>query len=260
MKENRLRHIFAEDNRTVIVAFDHAGFMGPVLGLENPGEFIESIVPTGIDAVLTTMGIARQFSDKLGRLGLILRADGGSSIRSPVRGEIGLPFSVEDALRLGADAVVCMGMIGFDEEPSSLRNLAELSSQSAIWNMPLLAEMLVKGPDKGSPSVKDIEFAMRIGIELGADFLKVPYAGPAEDFTTAIKGCYKPVVVLGGSKKDDPAGLLENVAEAIDSGSNGVAIGRNIWQHPDPPGMCRALVSIVHGGASVSQALKEIKL
>ena len=52
--------------------------------------------------------------------------------------------------------------------------------------------------------------------------------------------------------------LFVNVAEAIDAGANGVAIGRNIWQHPHPASVCRALVAIVHGGANVAQALKEI--
>jgi class I fructose-bisphosphate aldolase len=258
MKEHRIRRLFAEDNRIVIVAFDHAAFMGPVRGLEKPGQLIDSIVATGVDAILTTMGIARTFCGRFGRLGLILRVDGGSTIRNPNLGDISLSFSVQDALRLGADAVACMGMIGFDEESSSLRNLAELSSQAAEWNMPLLAEMLVKGKDGGEVIVEDIEFAMRVGVELGADLVKAPYAGPAKDFGKALESCYRPVVVLGGAKMDDPAALLENVTEAINAGANGVAIGRNVWQHPNPASVCRALVAIVHGGASVSQALKEI--
>jgi class I fructose-bisphosphate aldolase len=258
MKEHRIRRLFAEDNRIVIVAFDHAAFMGPVRGLEKPGQLIDDIVATGIDSVLTTMGIARTFCGKFGHLGLILRVDGGATMRSPKMGDIALSFSVQDALRLGADAVACMGMIGFDEEPSSLRNLAELSSQSAEWNMPLLAEMLVKGTDDGELTVEDVEFAMRIGVELGADLIKAPFVGPATDFTAAIQSCYCPVVVLGGAKMDEPTALLENVAEAIDAGATGVAIGRNVWQHPNPASVCRALVAIVHGGANVSQALKEI--
>ena len=258
MKEHRMRRLFAEDNRIVIVAFDHAAFMGPVRGLEKPGQLIDDIVPTGIDSVLTTMGIARAFSGKFRHLGLILRVDGGATMRSPKKGDIALSFSIQDALRLGADAVACMGMIGFEEEPSSLRNLVKLSSQSAEWNMPLLAEMLVKGTDDGKITVEDVEFAMRIGVELGADLIKAPYVGPAADFATAIQRCYCPVVVLGGAKIDEPTGLLENVAEAIDAGATGVAIGRNVWQHSNPTSVCRALVAIVHGGASVSQALKEI--
>ena len=129
MKEYRIRRLFAEDNRTVIIAFDHAAFVGPVRGLEKPGQLIDNIVATGVDSVLTTMGIARRFCGKFGQLGLILRVDGGSTNRNPKMGDIELSFTVQDALRLGADDVACMGMIGFDEEPSSLRNLAKLSSQ-----------------------------------------------------------------------------------------------------------------------------------
>lgn len=259
MKEHRLRRLFNRDGKIVIVAFDHAAFMGNVEGLENPGRLIDRIVDTGVDSVLTTMGVARRFCGKFGHLGLILRVDGGSTIRSPIKGDLSLAFSVQDALRLGADAVACMGMIGFDEEPSSLQNLAVLSSQSEKWNMPLLAEMLVSVGDGGSPTVEDIEFAIRVGVELGADLIKAPYVEPAEEYKKSLEACYRPVVVLGGAKKDDEVALLENVAQAMDAGAKGVAIGRNIWQHAAPEKVCKALVAVVHEGASVSQALKEIQ-
>jgi len=259
MKEHRLRRLFNRDGKIVIVAFDHGAFMGNVKGLESPGKLIDRIVDTGVDSVLTTIGIARKFCGKFGRLGLILRVDGGSTIRSPRKGEISLAYSVEDALRLGADAVACMGMIGFDEEPSSLRNLAALSSQSAEWNMPLLAEMLVHKESGETPTVEDVEFAVRVGVELGADFIKAPFVGSAEEYKKPIEACYRPVVVLGGAKEDDEKTLLENVAQAMNAGAKGVAIGRNIWQHTAPEQVCKALVAIVHKGANVSQALQEIK-
>jgi len=67
-----------------------------------------------------------------------------------------------------------------------------------------------------------------------------------------------PVVVLGGEKLADERSLLEAVAGALEAGAAGVAIGRNIWQHRDPAGMTRALVALVHGGATVDEAWKEI--
>ena len=151
-----------------------------------------------------------------------------------------------------------MGMIGYPEEPSSLKNLARLSAETAAWHLPLMAEMLVKA-ENGQPKVEDIHFAIRIGMELGADFIKTSYAGPPEKYSAALQECYRPVVVLGGSKVDEEQTLLESVYEAIQAGAAGVAIGRNIWQHSNPGAVCRALAALVHGGASVAQALKEIK-
>ncbi|MDD5367920.1 MAG: hypothetical protein PHQ40_02450 [Anaerolineaceae bacterium] len=257
MKELRLQRIFAKDHRTVIVACDHAGFMGTVRGLEQPEVLIDALVESGVDAILTTMGIARRFGSRMGKLGLILRADGGASMRSPVMGSLQTQFSVEDACRLGADAVICMGMIGYQEEPSSLHNLASLSCDAEKWGMPLVAEMLVQVKE-GRTTAQDIGFAMRIGVELGADVVKASYAGPVDAYEEARKACYRPVIVLGGDKVKDEREMFVNISDALDAGADGVAIGRNVWQHTNPAGICRALVALVHGGLGVDQALEEM--
>lgn len=259
MKEIRLHRIFAKDNRTVIVACDHAGFMGPVKGLEKPGELLDLLVEGGVDAVLTTRGIAQSFSDRLGKLGLILRADGGASMASPVMGTLRSLFSIEDACRLGADAVICMGMIGFPEEPSSLQNLAAFTADALKWGMPVVAEMLVKPKEGQSVTAQDIGFAMRIGAELGADLIKASFMQPVQDYRLALEACHRPVVVLGGEKVNNELEMLQNIAEALDAGACGVAIGRNVWQHENPAGVCRALVALVHGYASPEKALKELE-
>ncbi|TLN19288.1 fructose-bisphosphate aldolase, partial [bacterium] len=200
MKDHRLRRIFASDQKTVIVACDHAGFSGPLPGLEDPGVLLDTLVASGVDAVLTSMGIARRYAGRMGKLGLLLRMDGGSSIRALDMGTLRNQFSMEDAAHLGADAVICMGMIGFPEEAASLANLTELTAQSAIWNIPVVAEMLVN-PKEGSPATaEDLGFAMRIGVELGADLIKASYVGPADQYRKALNCVYRPVVVLGGEK------------------------------------------------------------
>jgi DhnA family fructose-bisphosphate aldolase class Ia len=259
LKERRLQRIFAKDHRTVIVACDHAGFMGPAHGLEQPGSLLDCLVESGVDAVLTTRGIAQRFSDRLSRLGLILRADGGASIASPVMGTLRSLFSIEDACRMGADAVVCMGMIGFPEEPSSLQNLAAFTADALKWGMPVVAEMLFKPKEGESITPKDIGFAMRIGVELGADVVKASFVQPVAGYRAALDACYQPVVVLGGEKVKDEQEMLEKIAEALEAGASGVAIGRNVWQHENRAGVCRSLVELVHGSGSVAKAMKEIK-
>jgi DhnA family fructose-bisphosphate aldolase class Ia len=258
MNPLRARRLFAADQRTVIVALDHASFMGPLSGLEDPGQLIAEVVAAGADAILTSYGVARAFGNCFGRAGLILRADGGASGRNPKPGALRQVFSGAEALRLGADAVVCMGMIGFAEEASSLQVLTDLVNDCAPLELPVLAEMLVKREDGGVPTPADLGYAMRIGVELGADWIKTSYAAPASDYRQALQTCYRPVVVLGGSKTDDDRLLLESIAAAMQAGAAGVAIGRNIWQHPNPTGITRGLVALVHGGADLSAALAEI--
>lgn len=259
MKELRLNRIFAKDGRAVIVACDHAGFMGALRGLEDPGKLIDTLAESHVDAVLTTRGVAERFAAHFGKLGLILRADGGASAASPVTGTLHTLFSIEDACRLGADAVICMGMIGFPEEPSSLLNLAALTADALKWGMPVVAEMLVKPKEGESVTPKDIGFAMRIGIELGADLIKTSFVRPQEEYAGFVKQCYRPVVILGGEKTKTEAEMLEAIAEALETGARGVAIGRNVWQHKNPGGICRALVELVHGSGSVDKALREVE-
>ena len=61
--------------------------------------------------------------------------------------------------------------------------------------------------------------------------------------------------MLGGAATD-AGGILQMVRDAMDCGAAGIAIGRNIWQHPHPLKMARALHVIVHGGDSVASASK----
>jgi DhnA family fructose-bisphosphate aldolase class Ia len=156
-------------------------------------------------------------------------------------------------------SIICMGMIGYPEEPSSLQNLAEFTVQSLNWGIPVVAEMLVKAKEGGSVTPRDIGFAMRIGVELGADVIKASFARPVEDYRMALQSCYRPVVVLGGEKVKSEQEMLESIADALEAGATGVAIGRNVWQHQNPGGVSRALVELVHGSGRVEKALKEIK-
>ncbi|HHY93961.1 MAG TPA: fructose-bisphosphate aldolase [Firmicutes bacterium] len=262
MKENRLRRIFAGDGRTLIVAMDHAGSMGPLPGLSEPGELLREVTTAGADAIMTTFGVARRFGKEMGRAALILRVDGGTSALGPrEKGHMSQVFRVTDALRLGADAVACMGFPGPDYESETLPYLAHLAGDCEEWGLPLLAEMLPWGfqPHPESRSPERVATAVRIGAEMGADIIKTQFVGDVETFRRqVIAPCYVPVVVLGGSRMGSDAEVLETVASALDAGAAGVAMGRNIWQHPTPARMVAALGALIHGGATAGEALAEL--
>jgi DhnA family fructose-bisphosphate aldolase class Ia len=51
-KQRRMQRIFKADGRTLIVAMDHAAYMPDVvLGLEDPGKYIQEIHEAGADAL-----------------------------------------------------------------------------------------------------------------------------------------------------------------------------------------------------------------
>ncbi len=44
----------------------------------------------------------------------------------------------------------------------------------------------------------------------------------------------------------------------LQQGAAGIVYGRNVIQHPNPKGITRALMAMVHDGAGVEEALKLI--
>jgi DhnA family fructose-bisphosphate aldolase class Ia len=57
----------------------------------------------------------------------------------------------------------------------------------------------------------------------------------------------------------DDAGLLKMVEDAMTAGAAGIAIGRNVWQHENPPLIARSLHAVVHEDASALEALALMK-
>jgi DhnA family fructose-bisphosphate aldolase class Ia len=258
---HRLNHIFRENGKTLIVAMDHAALFGMMGGLERPGEVIRQVRSGGADAILTTYGVSKQFVEEIGDMGLVLRVDGGLSALAKERGPLHMVYQVQDALRLGADAVGAMGMPGSQFESQMLPYLSELIGRCAEWNMPVMAEMLPGGFENPAEfwTPENIGHACRIGAELGVDFIKTAYSGDVESFRSIVEQVYVPIVVLGGSKSGEPRELLENVHGAMQAGASGVACGRNIYQYEEPEKMVRAVATIIHDGAAVDDALDMLK-
>ena len=251
---HRMRNIFASDGRAVIVAIDHGLLDGPIAGIENPSGVIEAVTAGGADAILTSYGIASTFVTELSGVGLILRGDGASTnLGTPSDGSLDdLFFTVEDALRIGADALVATALPGSPKEETTLRNLAHLVRDAHRWGLPVLGEMVPGGFDSPADlrSIEAIAFASRLGAELGADFIKAPYADGYEEVTSKT---FVPVVILGGSKGDERDTLV-NIHAAMRAGAKGVAMGRNVFQASDPLAMTSAVAAIVHDEASVDDA------
>lgn len=252
----RMYRIFKEDGKALIVAMDHGSVMNVFPDLLDTRTILESIVANGVDAFLTTPGIVKNFWKVLKDTGIILRIDGGVSSIPGENKDYNQLFSVEDALKLGADAVACMGLPGTDYESHTLSYLSKTVADAHKWRVPVMAEMIPGGFMKRElHTPENIAISSRIGVELGADFIKTEYSGDMSSFKDMIKGVYRPVVVLGGAKSADPASLLRMVKEAIGAGASGVAIGRNIWGYPDPGKITAALRNIVHENISVEEAL-----
>jgi DhnA family fructose-bisphosphate aldolase class Ia len=235
-KALRMRRLFRADRRLLLVAMDHAAFMGPADGLDLPT--MRAVVRAGADAVMTTYGTARRVAAQPGVLGqaaLVLSLD----VHAPEPDE-----QVRNAVRLGADSVKVLAASGDLAQWTALQRYA-LSCER--WGMPLQAEVIPGGfdqPDQHTP--RNIASVCRQAAEMGADYVKTFYTGDAESMRRVVEGASVPVIILGGERSGDDDSLVSHVREALSAGVAGVAFGRNIWSHPDPAAMTARLVEVVH--------------
>jgi len=248
MTTRRLSRIFRADGRTLIVACDHGMISGPDVGIENLGDTLERVIAGGADAVMASYGTATRFAAQLARVGLVLRIDGAATVLGPKGGSGAQFYTVEDALRLGADALCVTAFPGSPVEEATLTVLARVIREAHAWGIPVMAEMVPGGFDSppAARTVHSVGVAARVAAELGADWVKIPYV---DGFEQVVAGCYAPVVVLGGPHQDAPEATLTMLEAALRAGAVGATIGRNIWKAADPTAMTQALVARIHGAA-----------
>lgn len=255
-KQIRMERIIDRNtNRTVIVPMDHGVSSGPIYGITDLRDAIEQVVRGGANAIVEHKGMVGAGHRQSGQdIGLIIHLSASTSL-SPYPNTKTLVCTVEEALRLGADAVSIHVNIGDDMERQMLSDFGMVSSRAREWGIPLLAMIYPRGEkiaNEYDPGV--LKHAARLGAELGADIVKISYSGSVDSFREVIAGCRVPVVIAGGEKMDSDRQILEMVRGAIDAGGSGVSIGRNIFQHQDPTRMVGAISMIVHEEATVEQA------
>jgi DhnA family fructose-bisphosphate aldolase class Ia len=276
VKSYRLNRLFNEkSNRCFDVAVDHGffnehSFLG---GIEDLASAIKVLVEAGPDAIQLTIGQARFLQSLPGRHkpSLVLRTDvanvyGRDLPRTLFSRMIEQP--VEQALRLDATCVVVnLFRIPDEAEVSDqcIQNILKIKPDCDRYGMPLMIEPLVFKSNAtaggymvdGDPS--KIVPLVRQAVELGADVIK---ADPTDDVSVyhqviEIAGGI-PLLVRGGGKAPDRE-ILERTEALVRQGAAGIVYGRNVIQHDNPAGMTKALMAIVHDGASAADAANFLK-
>lgn len=247
-----------ETGTTVIVPMDHGpeGWWEP---LEDIRTLVRDSVKGGADALLLRRGPTKLLADEYaGKAGLVLRVGCAPSVRSdPIPFEA-LTSSVEEGVRLGADAIVYTSFLGAGREPESSRNFGILSDACDEWGMPLVGEvLLLKGPTVPTPyDTEQIRIAARYAADEGADIVKVNYTGDTESFRKVVKYCPVPVIIAGGESGGSDRDVLKMIEDAMKAGAKGICIGRNIWNRKNTCMMVKAAASIVKDNLAAEKALK----
>ena len=262
-KQVRLQRIFnRETGRAIIVPMDHGVSVGPIEGIENIHKTVSDMADGGADAVLMHKGLCRccfRASGEGKDVGLIIHLSASTSLSS-YSNKKRLVCTVEEAIRRGADGVSVHVNLGDDNESDMLADLGEVARVAEEWSMPLLAMLYARGPritNEFDPAV--VAHCARVGVELGADIVKVPYTGDIDSFAEVIAGCCVPVVIAGGPRTETTREFREMVDNSLTAGGSGLSVGRNVFQHPKRVQLVRALRGLVHQGLSLDEALAVVE-
>jgi DhnA family fructose-bisphosphate aldolase class Ia len=270
MKSFRLNRLFNPvSKRCIDVAVDHGFFneLNFLSGIEDLAKAVDVLVDANPDAIQLTIGQAELLQRIAGKLKpvLVLRTDianvyGKELPRTLFSRMIEQP--VEQAIRLDAVCVV-VNLFRIPGQPEvtdqCIQNILRLKPECDRFNFPLMIEPLVFRPniEAGGYMVDgDITKVLplvRQAVELGADVIKADPTDDPEEYHKVIQAARVPVLVRGGGKANDLE-VLKRTEQIIAQGAAGIVYGRNIIQHANPAGMTRALLAIVHKGATAEEA------
>ena len=165
-----------------------------------------------------------------------------------------MTYGATEATRCGVHGVMHMLYTHHPDEARMFRESARLISECHAAGFAVITEALPFGIGRPADyTPENIGFAVRAAAELGADVVKTAWPGSREAFQKITAASFVPVIVLGGSSSSESE-ILRMVEDSIAAGGAGVAIGRNVWQHPNPALMLRRIQAIVHLGATAADA------
>ena len=260
-KAMRLKRVIDASGVSVICALDH-GMTSPTF-LEPLADIrarTAEAVAGGANVIMMSKGMIRVSEPAFApttSLALLLSA---SAAPSGARPEIVQIAEVEEALRLGADAVVLFTALGGETESSMIRILAAVGRECAALGMPFIAEAEFPTTYASVEDLKEqygyeyLRRNVRLCAELGADIVKTNWPGDRESFARLVEAASGiPVVLAGGSRLEDLE-LLSRMEQAMAAGAIGCSVGRNIFMHRSPEAMTRALSRVIRDGWSAEKA------
>ncbi|MBQ8178875.1 MAG: 2-amino-3,7-dideoxy-D-threo-hept-6-ulosonate synthase [Candidatus Methanomethylophilaceae archaeon] len=254
------RIIDRKSGNAVVVPMDHGISVGPIPGLVDMKGTVNDVVEGGATAVLMHKGIVPQGHRTSGHdVGLILHLSASTDIGVSSNSKV-LVATVEEALKLGADAVSIHINVGAESECQMMQDMGMVSRQCMEWGMPLIAMAYPRGPKiENSFDPDAVAHAARVAMELGADIVKCSYTGDIDSFREVVRGTMVPVLIAGGPKMDSDMDILNMVHDSLEAGGHGVSMGRNIFQHRNVRGIMSAVSDIVLNGASVEEAARHLR-
>ncbi len=250
-KTIRLRRIFGDDGRCVLVPFDHGTIAGRVPDLEDPVAVLRRFIDAPCDGFVLGPGVLRRSAELFGRRSAparLLTMD--VSWHDASGGDHRLATSLETAAALGVDGVKILMPwdVSAMERARTAALIAGVVENADRFGLPVMVEPLAietTGPEAVAASAH----GCRVAAEIGADILKVAHPGDDGVLRSWCEELGIPVVLLGGGHGASSAELVALVTRAIKAGASGIVIGRKLWGRPanEAAALLAELHAVVHG-------------
>lgn len=268
-KKIRMGRLFdAESGRSLIVAYSHGILAGPKPGIRTVPEMLRiSDLLSRAEGLMIAPGMVTRLESSFvgrNRPSLVVHVDWQNYSRDvlPPAGDgvVAGIARIEDVAAAGADAIMTYMFLGQQApelERAEIERNATFARECDRHGLVLMIEprsARERSIPEDKTSTEIMSLYCRIAAEIGADIVKCPWPGSAERFAPVAETCPAPVLVAGGSRKDNPRVALQQAADAIAAGAAGLVFGRNIYQHADPRRALDAFRAIVHEGQSVDSA------
>lgn len=253
------------------VAVDHGVCNEPsfLAGLEDMPGVVDTLIAARPDAIQMTYGQADllQSRPEKDKPALVMRIDMGNPYNDRRHRVMWSQLQNHDDPIIGAlemdAACVVVNLFMLPDEPELFRqcveNISRVRADCQRYGMPLMIEPLVMLPNevRGGYQVdgnaEKIVTLVRLASEMGANIIKADPTENPEDFHRVVEAARVPVLVRGGGK-DDLKSVLMKSATLMSQGARGMVYGRNIYQHDNPRAVVRALMAMIHKGASGDEA------
>jgi len=256
----RLMYTYGLRNGTLnLLPIDHGLEHGPSDFFSNPGsldpEYVLNLaISLGVSGIVMHIGLAEKYMKKYaGNIPLVLKLNGKTSIPDDDAPISPLTASVEDAVRLGADAVGYTLYVGTPDQKEDIAQFREVKRDADRYGMPIIVWSYPRGKaieeKGGKESLYAVDYAARVGCELGADIIKINfpvideskmdlypepynklYLSQGECIKKVVKSAGNTLVLVSGGSKIGDEDLLNKVKLSMEAGSAGIIFGRNLWQ------------------------------
>lgn len=244
----------------LVLPIDQGLEHGPIDFFDNPAALdpnyqFELARDGRFSAIALHVGLAEKyFGEYAGEVPLILKLNGKTSIPSDTAAFSGLTGTVEDAVRLGADAVGYTAYIGSPAQDRDFQQFTQVRLEADRLGMPVIVWAYPRGEavakKGGKESLYAVDYAARVALELGADIVKLNYPVPSEKdkdspppyntlnldpeaaFRKVVESAGRALVLVSGGEKISDPELLMKVRRSMEAGATGIIFGRNMWQRP----------------------------